>query len=237
MKKWEKRKLKTWTVAVAVPAAALVIIIGAVAALRGRDSFQVEEPASISVNGVTFRWPAGVRLLHRGDHTYLKGSEGEQDMEDFPLVLEESGSLRLQKSMIWTQTREDKIRRLDYFSGISFGEEGTVLSGRQSRVEGADGFLYDGEDTYVFLEPVELVWNRDQRMELEPLTVVQVGYRQYVHIYGPGMEPVFEDLTEEEVSACFGGGNRVNLATDLYYMPNGTWRLLLMSMEVLEAVK
>lgn len=237
MREQGKRQHKAVLVSAIAVVAGLAVVIGALVALRGRDSCQLEGAVSVSINGMVFRWPEGALLLHGDSGTRLRDAEGEHDLDSYPLILEDSGEVLLQRSMIWTQTGQDRIQRLDYFGRVRREGDQTILSRGQAQVEGADGFLYDGEDTYIFLEPVELVWNGERSMELEPLTVVQVGYRQYIHIYGPGMEPVFEDLTQEEVSARFAGGNRANLATDLYFMPNGAWRLLFMSMELLEAIK
>lgn len=237
-----KKQGKGWSVkarviSIAAVAAGVLMIIGAVVALRGRDSCQVEEAAGLSVNGVAFQWPDGLRLLHRDGHTWLREENGERNLETFPLVLEESGGLLLQKSMIWTQTAEDKVLRLDYFSRVEKEEGGVTLSRGQARAEHADGFLYDGEDTYIFLESAKLTWNGEQERTVEPLTVVQVGYRNYIHIYGPGMEPIFEELATEEVTAEFTGQKRMNLATDRYFMPNGAWRLLFMPMDRLNTIK
>lgn len=237
MKKQGKRQHKTLLVSAIAVAAGLAVVAGALVALRGRDSCRAEGAVSVSVNGMVFRWPEGLLLLHNDGGTYLKDREGKRRLDSYPLILEDSGELLLQRSMIWTQTGEDRIKRLDYFGRVGLEEDGAVLSRGQAEARGADGFLYDGEDTYIFLEPVELSWNGERSMTLEPLTVVQVGYRQYIHIYGPGMEPIFEELTQEEVLVRFAGGKRANLATDLYFMPNGTWRLLFMSMELLEAIK
>lgn len=53
----------------------------------------------------------------------------------------------------------------------------------------------------------------------------------YLELYGPGIEPVAEEIGTEEVVAEFEDGRKVNLSTDRYYMRNGVWRLLFLPLE------
>lgn len=231
---WSKKA--RW-VSLAAVVAGILIIVGAVVALRGRDSCQIKEPVSISINGMLCQYPDGLQLQHKDGHTFLKEKFNARLLETFPLILDKSGELLLQKSMIWTQTKEEHVLRLDYFSRVEQLEDNVVLSRGQTRVEGADGFLYDGEDTYIFLESAQLTWNKEQKRTIEPLTIVQVVYGEYIHIYGPGQEPLFEELSTEEVTAEFDSQKRINLATDRYFMPNGVWRLLFLPIEQLDTIK
>ena len=69
------------------------------------------------------------------------------------------------------------------------------------------------------------------------MTVVQVVYRDYIQIYGPGLENETEDLNSDAVTAVFENEKRVNLATDRYYAVNGSWRLLFLPLDVLQAAE
>ena len=95
-----------------------------------------------------------------------------------------------------------------------------------------DGFIFDNEDTYIFLEAAELSYG-ETRIAIEPLTIVQVSYMEYLQIFGPGVEPRFEEFESDEVTAVFENGKRVNLATDRFYDKNGVCRLLFMPLEAL----
>lgn len=198
-------------------------------ALRGRDSLSLDGGAYVCVSGVRVDFPDGVDLSHRDDVTTLSAGGGEQNLERYPLI-QADGSLLLQRSCSLNGTADGSICRLDYYTEIRNGGNGVTISRRGKEKAGAAGFVYDNEDTYIFLEPVTLSWG-ERTMELPALTVAQVTYLQSIQIYGPDTETFYEPLTEEEVTAVFADGRRCNLALDRLYQVNGTWRLLFLPLE------
>ncbi len=242
-KKARRRRKKLQRLARALTATLIVLIVGAVViggavyVLREKDSMRLTENVYMGSLGSRVEWPAGGKLIRREETTLIRARGEEREFERYPLIGVLSGDIYLQKSMLWTQVAEDKVMRFDYFGTISRTEdEGVVLSRGTSRVSGADGFLFDGVDTYIFLQEAELLWNGDQRMTLSPLTVVITDYMGQIEIYGPDTETVFSVLTQEEVEASFANGKRINLATDQFFMKNGTWRLLFMSLDRLNPI-
>lgn len=212
-----------------------MVIVSAVVALWGRDTYKLEETAYLCINGNRLDLEGNVRLYHKDDKTTLSAFGKKYEMESFPLVLNDSSSVLLQNSCSLTRTSDDSIFRVDYFSEIGRDEDGLFIGRRGKKSHDISGFLYDNGDTYVFLEPVTLSYN-DKTVELEPMTVVQATYLGAIQIYGPGREPEAEYLNTEAVTAEFAGGKRVNLATDRYYMVNGSWRLLFLPLEVLQGI-
>lgn len=238
-------------ISLAATASAVVVIISAAAALRGRDTMMIQGPVRTYVNGMEIRWDE-VRLSHKDDITFLHEGGAKHEFEMYPLIatesqdngadsewnvpVEASERIILQRSGSWNQTRTDEIYCIDYYTEITREGIDVVLDGRDSRIEKPSGFIYDNQDTYIFLEPAMLSW-KGNVMNLEPLTVVQVSYMDAIQIFGPGVETVYEKLDDEEVTAEFAGGKKVNLATDRYYTGNGTWRLLFLPLEVLPEVE
>lgn len=227
---------KSRLISLAAAAAGVLVIISAVAALRGRDTLLIREPVYTSINGIRMDLEEGVKLSHKDDTTTLNISGTKQNMENFPLITADETSIILQKSYSWNRTADEGIYRLDYFTTVSRDGEGILIKRREKESRDISGFLYDNGDTYVFLEPVTLSYN-DQTRKLEPMTVVQVSYLGSIQIFGPGTEAVFETVSTEAVTAEFAGGKRVNLATDRYYMINGSWRLLFLPLDVLPEMK
>ena len=238
-------------ISLAATAAAVMVIISAVAALRGRDTMVIQGPVHTYVNGVQIQWDE-VRLSHKGDETFLHEGRVKHELEMYPLIaverqnsgvesewnvpVEDAERIILQRSGSWNQTKRDEIYRVDYYTEITRDGIDVVLNRRGRQIENPSGFIYDNQDTYIFLEPLMLSWNGKQE-NLEPLTVVQVSYMDAIQIFGPGLEPVYEKLDGEEVTAEFAGGKKVNLATDRYYTGNGAWRLLFLPLDVLPGVE
>ena len=217
----------------AVLAGAVIVIISAVAALRGRDTLQIGQEAYTCINGVKISLGEGLRLTRKDGVTYLGSGRKKEDIQNFPLVTEEDGSIILQKSCSWTTTSDDKFYRVDYFTTVSKEDDSIVMRRRGREVREPSGFLYDNDDTYIFLEEA-LVQLGDRQIYIAPMTVVQVDYLSHIQMFGPDMEPFFEYLDQNNVVAEFGNGKKVDLAIDRYYMENGSWRLLFMPLDILK---
>jgi len=233
-RKKSRRPHLSWKLSIAAVLAAAVVIVSAVTALRGRDRLAVEESVYTCMGGQTFTWPDGVELLHGDGRTVLRCDDRKEQIDNYPLVAED-GSLIIQRDMSLTRTDNSHFYRVDYFTRVCPGENGAILKKGGREVTVSSGFLYDNEDTYIFLEPATLTFD-DRTVELGAFTVVQVRYRQAIQIYGPGAETVFVYLDGEEVRAVFENGKKVDLATDTFFEKNGEWRLLFMPLEALMPV-
>lgn len=209
-------------------------------ALRERDSLELDGPVSTCVNGGMVTWEQGVRLVRRDDETLLKADGDSQRLEGYPLI-KADGSIVLQRTCSWNRTADNGIYRVDYFTQLA-KENGKVLMSRRGKsAEASDGFLYDNRDTYIFLEPATLYIGGEngEKYDLSPMTVVQVSSNlYYFQIYGPDREPVFaENPGTDEIVAVFESKKRINLAIDHYYMENGAWRLLFITLDALKGME
>ena len=228
--------LRSILISAAVAAAAAIVIICAIAALLGRDRMTVEESVYTVINGEKMEWSDGVTLIRRKGKTLLKSGEYEQDFQRYPLIAEQDGKIILQKSCSLNRTSENTITRLDYFTIVSREEEGILVRRGDRETRDVDGFIFDNEDTYVFLEDAILSWG-EECIQIEPLTIVQVSYMEYLQIFGPGITPRFEWLASDTVTAEFENGKRLNLATDRFYDKNSSCRLLFLPLEALPEMK
>lgn len=231
-----KKRRRAIIISVAVVIAAAVVIISAVTALRGRDSMQIAEPVYTCINGMKISWPGGVNLTRQDDITSLDDGSEKRQLSTFPLI-KEDGTIVLQRTYSWNKTSDNVVNRVDYFSELKKTDTGVRMERRGKAVDNANGFLYDNKDTYIFLEPAALYIGNDMtnRIEIEPMTIVQVRYKDYIQIFGPDTEPVWlEDIDTDEVTAVFESAKRVNMAIDQLYMKNGSWRLLSMPLDALK---
>lgn len=235
-----RQNKKTLTISAAIIAAAAVVMLCAYFALRERDSLKLDGTVNTCVNGEMVTWEQGVRLTRQGDETFLKADDTSQKMESFPLI-KEDGSIVLQRTCSWNRTADNGIYRADYFTQLTEEDGKIVMSRRGKRAEVSDGFLYDNRDTYIFLEPATLyIGGEDgEKYDITPMTVVQVSSNlYYFQIFGPDREPVFAaDPGTDEIVAVFDSKKRINLAIDHYYMENGAWRLLFITLDALKGME
>lgn len=234
-----KRGKRAFIISAAVIVAAAVVIISSVLALRGRDSMEINGAVYTYVHGKKVGWPEGVKLSHRDNVTYLDGGNGEQHLEEFPLISEEDGKIIIQKSCSWNRVSDNAIYRVDYFTEIGKDEEGVFMNRRGKEARDMSGFLYDNRDTYIFLEPAVLYIGGEggEIRKLEPLTAVRVTYMDDIQIFDPYGGEYYKELEVEDVVAVFENNKRVNLAIDHYYLQNGSWRLLFLGLDGLQEMK
>lgn len=235
-----KIRLKAFLISFLLAAAASAVAFCAYFALRERDSMTVKEPVSVYINGERIRFENGARLLRRDARTKCDNGREIQDIENYPL-LTDGGDIILQKSFSWNKIAGSGIYRVDYFTRLTYQNGKVRMEKRDGSAEAADGFLYDNQDVYIFLEPVTLyIGGEDgKQVKLDPMSVVQcVTNFRWMQIYGAGKEPVLLDELENlEVVAVFSNKRKVDLASDLYYMENGAWRLLFMPLESLNGME
>lgn len=227
------RNFRTVLIPAAALAGAVVVIVSAVAALKSRDALTIDQGVYTCINGIKISLGEKVKLTRKDGTTYLKSGGKKENLQSFPLVTEEEKSIILQKSCSWNTTSDDGYFRVDYFTVVTKEEDGIVMRRRGKEVREPSGFLYDNDDTYLFLEEAMMQLG-DRQIYIAPMTVVQVDYLSHIQMFGPDVEPFFEYLDENNVVVEFKDGKRVDLAIDRYYMKNGSWRLLFMPLDILK---
>ena len=65
------KKRRSRIISLAAVGAAAIVIVSAVVALWGRDTYELKEPAYMCVNGSRFDLKGDVRLYHKNDRTTL----------------------------------------------------------------------------------------------------------------------------------------------------------------------
>ena len=120
----------------------------------------------------------------------------------------------------------NQVFRLSQFILMAIKNNSVVLQDGSLKAEAADGYLFDGVDTYVFLENTELRWDGGSA-EIPALSyaVARYGNTLQYFDYGTGTSTVVQ-TGESEITASFMNGNVLDLGTDTMKKANGTWYLL-----------
>lgn len=138
------------------------------------------------------------------------------DVLDTPLINDSEESLTLTCDMLLKAPGDiDGLRRITTFTKVT-DSAGRITFERNGKfAQSYGGFLHDGEDVYIFLEPVKLIVGNNT-YELSPLSYAKVLYNQRVEF--------FNSSTKEGTSIGLSGTNvyaEFNSALDSYTLDLG----------------
>lgn len=213
-----------------LPAAAAVIVILAVVLLLDRSVTCTVDSAAMQyyANG-TYPIAAETELCRESDGVFrMKAGRGQQqDLNNLPIYYTDRRSLLLPRDMIYLAPRTRVQVRVDFFSEILCSENGTVrmLRDGESAVLNP-GFLYDGTDLYLFLEPVTLRFN-GYALELPALSYVEAVYGGTVMVFNYETKEQLLEAPQGDVTAEIPGGDySISLLGDSMTLHDGTKSLL-----------
>lgn len=193
----------------------------------------------------TFQYVAGVMLeysentVYRSEDGILKIDDGagENETHGNPILYRNENKLTLTENMLLLRPSENTVpERVNCFTTVS--EKGGLctltLENRFTEIYG--GFLFNGVDTYIFLEEVTLEF-ANNKIVLAPLSYAIVGYQQYVEFYNTADgEYHLVGLDQVDVTAAFKRGYRLDLGKDTIYTKDGE-ALLYSAVDKVDAIK
>lgn len=146
---------------------------------------------TVTIDGGCYQYAFGMkdvyegssRLNHEDDRTEIRNQDKVRTLSSSPVYYENDDRFLLPSTMSYIRPVTDVFDyRLDYFTEI-FRLDGSVyIDSAEYKGPAGQSFLYDGEDTYVFLEPVTLTW-RDETQYLDAFSYVKAVYGESLEIY------------------------------------------------------
>lgn len=105
----------------------------------------------------TVKQGANLQLTEAGDVIFADEDSQLQDKTTLPVYLDHSRTVVLTTDMLYYTPRQDTYQRAAVFSQVLCKENGMITVSRAGQsVDAQRGFLYDGKDFYLFLEPVKV---------------------------------------------------------------------------------
>lgn len=194
----------------------------------GRDMYQM-------VNGKKVVYAEGETLVTDDDgNVTRKGSRN--NLGAYPLYAETGERILLPDmyEVIFPKEKE-RLVRANYFSEIYQKDNVYFVEYDGHEAVLRDGFLFDGENTYIFLEPVTLSYQNTQ-VNLSPMSYVTVAYGQDMMYYDKESDMSQTVISAGEVTASLESGVDVRLDTDTL-ITGDEQQLLYGSPENLELLK
>ena len=235
MKKLMKYK---WAAGAAVIAALALAVTGSVLFLGSGRRMRVEHAYYVEV-GKLVESQGSWSLAYREDRgTVLSGSGEKKNMTEdgTVLYLKEEDKVLLPQPYVLQFAADNYIYRMEYFSTAQKTEEGILLRDGADSVLAPGGILYDGKDTYVFLEDVRLTVDGESR-ELPALSSIHAVYANRLEICSyPGGAEEIPLYVDSQVEISFSEGRLLMPLTDRVLLANQSWQLMVGSADYLPRI-
>lgn len=219
----------------AIMAAAMLMLVLIVWFQRSVDTVTLRDGAFHYFGERRLEYPGPCKVRYKNGGAVLKNREGSHLLDSTPLYTGLASAV-IPCDYVWNDISTGTLYRLGYFGEIK-QENNSIILRDGSRVrEQARGFLYDGVDTYIFLEHVTVTAG-EETVELPALSYVVSRYGNTLQYYVGGTDKsVVVKTGEGDQLAGFGNGDTLNLGTDTLYCANGTWQLLVVRPQVLDRI-
>lgn len=142
------------------------------------------------------------------------------------MILEDGGkTIVFQDDMLWYNFETNSLKRIDYFSRLTYKGDTATYKKKHSEKTTKGGFLYDNKDSYVILEKATITWNNLSET-IEPMTIICSDANMGVQIIRPDGRVNYLDNPGQDFSVKFSNGCVLQPVVDTIYQVNGSWRLL-----------
>ncbi len=219
-------------------AAIAVVLIAFFVADHG-SSYKLRAAASQYYAGSVAQVPAGMELTmyENGVVTFDTGA-GEKMETSLPLYLNEERTIVLTTDMIYYMPRTRGYGKAAALSEINHTENGVIKVKKDGKtVKPEAGFLYDGKDFYLFLEPV-IVSFMGYSIELPPLSYAEVIYGGNIMLFNyDTKEFTIEALSGTATAATRFGDYTISLVGDSMTNIQDEMMLLMTKPENLEILQ
>lgn len=236
-RRWRLQKKELWILI--LPTVAAVIAI-AVLLKTERDvlRYTLEGSPRQYYVGNTYSLREGAELRRTADDKTVLFSDGvSSEISTLPVYYAQEGLATLPQDMAFYAPRSGIEAQLPHFTELRAGERGGVTAERDGKsVAISPGFAYDGQNLYLFLEPVTLRFN-GYRIELPPLSFVDAMYYGDVVVFNYDTKEFLMEAAEGAVTAEPEDGDyTVSLLGDSMTGYDGRRTLLVTRPELLDTL-
>jgi hypothetical protein len=154
-----------------------------------------DEPLYRYENGVRIDYEGATQIRHEEDVFFVKNSGVEQELPHAPIYFtNDENRVYIPNQMIYVDPSGARPPQRTGFNtellrepGATPGSTTVIATVNGDPVTLTDGFLFDGHNTYLFLEPMTLVWG-DNKLEVPVYSFAVVYYNLRFEIY-----PLFDE--------------------------------------------
>lgn len=156
--------------------------------LDNLNSYTFKKDASYYINGMEYEIGKGskVKIDSNEKATLLLGNKKQLEIGGLPAFFDDNQIVTLNKMIYYYPSFDDKFEkyRIPSFVNVEYNSETdfATFSKNGTRKENQKGFLYDGHNTYVFLENMTIYFN-DKKVNVTPLSFAVVEYNNWIQLF------------------------------------------------------
>lgn len=188
--------------------------------------------------GNTYRLAEGAILRRVAeDKTVLELGEGaaQSEISSLPIYYEDKRAATLPQNMAYYAPRTGTEKLLPYFTDLRLNQNGITMASRDGKNEMlSPGFVFDGQNLYVFLEPVTVRFN-NYKLDLPAFSFVDAMYYGDIVLFNYETKECLVEAAEGAVTAeSLDGDYTVALLGDSITSQSGKRTLLITRPELLK---
>ena len=225
--RYRKMGLKERLIVLVPALAAILAVVIVMVTMDNGSKYRLQDTAYQYYGGTSARIESGAELKCGTDGVCVLTSGNHSAETTLPIYLESSRKVVFPTDMLYFAPRTGVCDRVVYFSELECKANGMVTIGRGGSTTNVEhGFLYDGGDFYLFLEPVTLSFN-GYTMDLPALSYAEAVYGGYMMLFNYETKEFFIELSDGTGTAQPPSGDYViSLLGDSMTLHDGSKLLL-----------
>lgn len=225
----------------AVVAALFTAMAATAVYIANKDTMTIKEPVMVSIMGDKQEYKGVTRLKYRekDEEVILRNEARTLLLSGAPAYCMESGDAVLSRKMIYSNYETGLIRRVNHFARVSVSDSvASIRTGGKKEHQLNGGYLFDGMNTYLFLDPMTVSWGTDT-LELSPLSCISVFNKKGFYYYSPEDGKADYVSSGEEIVRAEDEDHTyiLNMSSDIADLDNGKSFLLSPSPDAFELLK
>ncbi len=186
---------------------------------------------------VYYDYPATARKRNNGC-VITYGDEKEIALAETPLYFEGGSAgkkMMMPRAYAIVEPAISSTKRVDTLSTIEAGDGGSYIISREEKErEAMNFFLYDGSDSYVFFNDLELTVG-DNVVKISPFTYLKATYNGSLMIFDPGASSINTySLIGKDAYVMLKDGTQLDIVTDILIKTDGSEQMLFVQPQSLD---
>lgn len=210
---------------------------------QGSGSERIEK---LLITEELYQYYMANKFIYAGDKTFYKinddycmeTGDGRYIINDAPLYVTDEKRIILPADYVLVQPRLYLMNRATALSDITMDANAVYINYNGQLSSFTELFLYNGKDTYIFFDNLELYWG-DKKLEISPLSYVMTDSNGYIDIYNYKNDEYITEHIQgyQDVFVKLKDGATINLSKDIMYRVDGQEFMLFKNPSLLNEVQ
>lgn len=192
------------------------------------SAYTLKENGFQVVAGNKKKYTSGTNFIYDETGPTYKGAQDNEYIVNSPIYLSKSKSIVIPDDSIYFSGRDSNFRRITSFSEVS-NEKGLYIND----VEVFGGFIYDGKNTFTFLEEMDLTIN-GKNVVVKAFSSITTTSTNTYSLYNTSDKTIQVDYIVTDSLEAKGVDYRIDIRNDIMYIQDDQKVLLFNRADLLE---